>query len=69
MSKVWTVAGILLLALIVFISYQATQDNSCRTAALNASVDAYPIDQYPDTSVRGIKQKDYESRYIGDNCQ
>lgn len=44
-------------------------NKECEDRALEASVEAYPINEYPDTNERARLQGQYEQRYIQQSCQ
>lgn len=52
----------------LFLWDKSQKNKECEDRALAASVDTYPISEYPNTDQRAALQEDYERRYMS-NCQ
>lgn len=64
---VWIIIIVLVLGGIWLFNEKQKMDD-CKDRALEAAIDVYPIDDYPDTSERAKQQAEYEQRYISQNC-
>lgn len=65
------IAWIVVIALIVggLFLWQRTSDaQKCKDMALAAAVDAYPMNEYPNTGQREVLQQSYERSYMT-SCQ